>query len=219
VVIDSGADTDEIDLLVADNDLELRYVLCTHHHYDHVANNQHYRQQHRCQVCSHRNESNLIDGEVVGLEDNQVLKVGDIEIQCLHVPGHTSGQLAFLVNERKLFTGDTLFAGSVGGTKGPDHTSFSDLRHSILEIICSLPPSTEIFPGHMEPSTIGYELQNNPFLRAWQGIDKPALRDCTVDGEPYKLLLRAADYDGGTKCWVQASNGTMDVIAGSKVID
>jgi hydroxyacylglutathione hydrolase len=57
------------------------------------------------------------------------------------VPGHTLGQLSFVVDEERVFTGDTLFRGSIGGTRGKGHTSFADLKHSILERLLQLPTS------------------------------------------------------------------------------
>ncbi|MBC8369115.1 MAG: MBL fold metallo-hydrolase [Planctomycetes bacterium] len=218
VLIDSGGPSAEIDGFIADNQLTLRHVLCTHHHYDHVANNDHYYRAYKCDICAHANESNLIDGDVIELNDKQVLNCGGLEISCLHIPGHTSGQLAFYINQQALFTGDTLFAGSVGGTMGPDNTSFEQLQHSILEVLFSLPPQTIVYPGHMQATTLGDEFENNPFVRVWRGLEKCLAQDCTVNGRHSKLLLRAADYDGGTKCWVQDENGLMNIVAGSQVI-
>lgn len=217
VLIDSGGPSAEIDAFISAHNLSLRHVLCTHHHYDHVANNAHYRQVHDCQICAHRNESSLLEGEIVELSDQQLIGCGGLEIRCLHIPGHTSGQLAFQINDQALFTGDTLFAGSVGGTQAPDHTSFDDLQHSIMEVLFALPLSTTIYPGHMQCSTLDDEWQNNPFVRAWRGIDHFSEQDCLVDGKPAKLLLRAVDYDGGTKCWVRSDDNVLNVVAGSTV--
>ena len=61
VLIDSGGPSAEIDAFISEHNLSLRHVLCTHHHYDHVANNAHYRQVHDCQICAHRNESSLLE--------------------------------------------------------------------------------------------------------------------------------------------------------------
>ncbi|MFT7517823.1 MAG: hydroxyacylglutathione hydrolase [Myxococcota bacterium] len=218
VLIDSGGPSDEIDRFIEDNRLTLRHVLCTHHHYDHVYNNQHYLDAYHCEVCAHTSEVSLLDGEVSALEDQQIIKCGGLDIQCLHIPGHTSGQLAFYVNQQSLFTGDTLFAGSVGGTTAPDHTTFEQLQHSILEVLLKLPSETEVYPGHMQKTDLGTEFSTNPFIRAWRGVDKVLPQDCLVNGEAATLLLRAADYDNGTKCWVQSANGTQNVVPGSSVV-
>jgi hydroxyacylglutathione hydrolase len=217
ILIDSGGPSSRIDNYLDDNNLTLRHVLCTHHHYDHVENNDHYRQKYCCEVCAHSNEVNLIDGAVSELIHNQILSCGGLEVRCLHIPGHTSGQLAFYVNGEVLFTGDTLFAGSIGGTQGPDHTSFEDLQHSLFEVLFALPDSTVVYPGHMQATTLSEELATNPFVRAFQGKDVVRERDCEVMGIAAKLMLRAADYDGGTKCWVRSTDGIDDIVAGSQV--
>jgi glyoxylase-like metal-dependent hydrolase (beta-lactamase superfamily II) len=64
-------------------------------------------------------------------------------------------QLAFLVDEERVFTGDTLFRGSVGGTRGPGHGTFDELQHSIMDVLMALPKATVVHPGHLEPTTIG----------------------------------------------------------------
>ena len=115
--------------------------------------------------------------------------------------------LAFVVNDERVFTGDTLFRGSVGGTRAPGHTSFEELRHSIMEVLMRLPKRTSVHPGHTEPTTVAEEWDGNPFIRMWRGLDRPVEKRCTALGQPATLLLRARDYDGGTKCWVRFDAG------------
>jgi hypothetical protein len=69
----------------------------------------------------------------------------------------------------------------------------------------------------MQATTLGEELATNPFVRAFQGKDVVRERDCEVMGIAAKLMLRAADYDGGTKCWVRSTDGIDDIVAGSQV--
>ena len=79
---------------------------------------------------------------------------------------------------------------------------------------------TVVHPGHTDPTTIGEEWEHNPFIRVWRGADGEDGRRCTAFGQPATLLLRAEDYDGGTKCWVRfADNGKLDVVPGSQVKD
>ena len=73
---------------------------------------------------------------------------GGLRIRPLHIPGHTIGQLAFLVNDEMVFTGDTLFRRTVGGTRAPGHTTFEDIQHSLLEVLMKLPKETLVYPGH-----------------------------------------------------------------------
>ena len=122
------------------------------------------------------------------------------------------------MNDERVFTGDTLFRESVGGTRAPGHATFEELRHSIMEVLMRLPKDMTVHPGHTEPTTIGEEWERNPFIRAWRGLDAPRETRCTALGLPATLLLRAKDYDGGTKCWVRFDEGNrLDVVPGSRV--
>jgi hydroxyacylglutathione hydrolase len=217
VVIDTGAPMDDILARVEELRLTVTHVLCTHHHYDHVAHNDDYRSRFDCPVCGHGAERDLFGGLDVELADGEEVRSGELTIRALHVPGHTVGQLAFLVDERELFTGDTLFRGSVGGTRGPGHAVYDDLVTSILDVLLALPRETVVRPGHMEESSVGRELSENPFVRFWRGLDVPSPVGCTALGEPATLLCEARDYDGGTKCVVRFADGRLDVVPGSRV--
>ena len=218
VLIDTGGPMGPIVKAIEEHRLTLTHVLCTHHHIDHVQNNDEYRSRYGCPVCGHTKENELFGGLDVELGDGDELVSGDLHIRALHTPGHTLGMLAFLVNEQRVFTGDTLFRRTVGGTRGPGHTDFDDLRHSIMDVLMKLPRETRVHPGHTDPTTIDEEWEHNPFIRLWRGLDEPANRRCTAFGEPALLLLEARDYDGGTKCWVRFDDGDrLDVVPGSRV--
>lgn len=219
VLIDTGGPTEPILARINELDLTITHALCTHHHIDHVANNDLYRDQLACKVCGHTDEADLFGDLDQTLTGDQELSSGKLRIRALHIPGHTLGQLAFLVNEERVFTGDTLFAGSVGGTRGPGHTTFEDLHQSIMEVLLKLPPETEVHPGHTVPTTVAKEWETNPFVRLWRGLDAPGTTRCTVFGHPGTLLLRAPDYDGGTKCWVRFDDGSEAVVGGSMTKD
>ncbi len=193
-------------------------MLCTHHHLDHVQFNQEYQERFGCPICGHAAEEELFGGLDQRLQHDEELVTGALHIRALHIPGHTLGQLAFLVNEERVFTGDTLFRRSVGGTRAPGHGSFAQIQHSLMEVLMKLPKETVVHPGHTEPSSIGEEWEENPFIRMWRGLDQPLAQDCSVFGEPATLLLEAVDYDGGSKCWVQFKESQeMDLVPGSKV--
>lgn len=218
VLVDTGGPFEPLRRIIEESKLELTHVLCTHHHYDHVAHNQDYRALSGCAVCGHASERELFPGGLdVELADGDELVSGDLHVRALHLPGHTRGQLGFLVNERAVFTGDTMFRGSVGGTRGPAHTTFEDLRTSIMEGLMSLPMQTDVYPGHMECTTIEREWNENPFVRAWRGVDPTSSAACRAFDRPAELLLSARDYDGGTKCWVRFDDGTLDLVPGSRV--
>jgi len=218
VLIDTGGPMEPLVRRIEELRVTLTHVLCTHHHIDHVQHNDAWRSRFDCPVCGHASERQLFGGLDVELADGDELVSGGLHIRALHTPGHTRGMLAFLVNERCVFTGDTLFRGTVGGTRAPGHTTFDDLRRSIMEVLMRLPPSTTVHPGHTDPTTIGEEWERNPFIRLWRGVERPTERPCLAFGQPATLLLRARDYDGGSKCWVRFDEGNaLEVVPGSQV--
>ena len=91
------------------------------------------------------------------------VRAGDLVLRVIHTPGHTLGSACFLLEGGKLFSGDTLFRGSIGRTD-IGGTSPEELVRSIEERLCGLGDATEVFPGHGEPTTIGIEKATNPFL-------------------------------------------------------
>jgi glyoxylase-like metal-dependent hydrolase (beta-lactamase superfamily II) len=220
VLVDTGGPAEPIVERVDALGLRVTHVLCTHHHHDHVAHNDAYRRRWGCLVAAHPAEAERLSGVDRLLEDGDVIETGGLRIRALHVPGHTAGQLAFVANEERVLTGDTLFRGSVGGTRAPGHTTFEDLRRSIMDVLMALPHDLVVHPGHMEESTIGREWEENPFVRAWRGLDVAEARPCLAFGRKARLLLRSPDYDGGTKCWVRFDDGDrLDVVPGSQVRD
>ena len=96
------------------------------------------------------------------VSDGETIQVGNMELRFLHTPGHTSGGISILVGD-VLFSGDTLFAQSIGRTDFPG-SSFADIKASIRDKLYTLPGDTQVYPGHMGPTTIGFEKENNPFV-------------------------------------------------------
>jgi glyoxylase-like metal-dependent hydrolase (beta-lactamase superfamily II) len=218
VLIDTGGPMGPIVEAIEENRLTVSHVLCTHHHIDHVQHNAEYKKKFGCPICGHRLEYELFQGLDVQLSDGDELVSGGLHVRALHTPGHTKGMLAFLINDERLFTGDTLFRRTVGGTRAPAHTDFEDLRHSIMDVLMKFPKETRILPGHTDPTTVAEEWEENPFIRLWRGVDEPNERRCKAFGEPATLLLEARDYDGGTKCWVRFDEGNkLDIVPGSRV--
>ncbi len=219
VVVDTGGPTDAIFETIRQQRLTLTHVLCTHHHVDHVVHNADYKEKFDCPVCGHASEKSLFGELDLELEHDQEIAVGDLRIRALHIPGHTLGQLAFLVNDEHVFTGDTLFQGSIGGTRGPGHTNYEDIHTSIMDVLMKLPPETRVYPGHVDETTVAREWEDNPFIRMWRGVDSQGEQDCTAFKQPATLILRAPDYDGGTKCQVRfKETGELDIVPGSQVV-
>jgi glyoxylase-like metal-dependent hydrolase (beta-lactamase superfamily II) len=194
------------------------HVLLTHHHHDHVAElGQLTERWPGLRVLIHEAERELVDGATGTMAPDEALDVDGLAITPLHTPGHTAGMLSLLV-EGNVFTGDTLFKGSVGGVRAPGSTSYADLRASIMDTLLELPPETVIRPGHTEPTTVADEREANAFVRVWRGLDPEGDEPCTALGEPATLVLWGDDYDGGHKAWIRwDENGADDIVGGSQV--
>ena len=151
------------------------------------------------------------------IEPGETLEVGALHVETLHTPGHTAGMLNFVIDGGEVFTGDTLFKGSVGGVRAPGSTTFEDLRASIMDVLMKLPHEMVVRPGHTDPTTIGDEWENNAFVRVWRGLDEEGTEACKVEGQEATLILWAPDYDGGNKAWVRWPDGSDDIVPGSRV--
>jgi hydroxyacylglutathione hydrolase len=222
-------------------ELEPTHVLLTHHHFDHVSDVDELRERWPgLEVLISERERELLDasapadgtaspGAAMGsVEAGETLRFGALEVRPLHTPGHTGGMLSFLVRAsspegesspdgRAVFTGDTLFKDSVGGVRAPGHTTYADLRDSIMGTLMELPPDTIVYPGHAERTSVAREWEENAFIRVWRGLDGEGSQACTALGEPATLVLLGADYDGGTKAWVRWRDGSDDIVPGSRV--
>lgn len=245
VLIDSGGPADAICARLKECGAELRQVICTHRHPDHIGGNDFYRREYGAEILGPELEREVIGSLDQGLHGGEEWTVGSIRIRILAVPGHTAGHLAVLVDQPELadhpltdeqcnppalhlFCGDVLFRGSVGGTVGVGASGYEDLRNSIMKVLMALPQQTQVHPGHMQSTTVGREWEHNPIVGYWRSetesqipsatavLDPP--QPCTVFDRNAVLLLEAKDYDGGTKCLIRRDDGTMDVVPGSKVL-
>jgi hydroxyacylglutathione hydrolase len=218
VIIDSGAPPEPLLEAIDRHGVTVEKLLLTHHHHDHVAENSVYKERFGVEILAHPLEAeNLMDVDRA-IEPGEVIAVGGLSIDGLHTPGHTAGMLSFRVNDGDVFTGDTLFKGSVGGVRAPGSTSFEDLRQSIMGVLMRLPPETRLHPGHTDPTTVGDEWEQNAFIRVWRGLDEESSDRCRVGEEEATLVLFAPDYDGGHKAWVRwDETGRDDIVPGSMV--
>ena len=222
VLIDAGGPLDRLYACADRERLTMTHILITHHHWDHVAELANARERFdSAAVLAHPFEADklreLLHQDADTIEPSGTVRTGGLEIEALHTPGHTAGMLGFMVEGVGVFTGDTLFKGSVGGVRAPGHTTIDDLRKSIMDVLMKLPGETAVLPGHSEPTTIADEWENNSFVRLWRGLDEEDGRACTALGEPATLVLLGDDYDGGHKAWVRWPDGRDDIVPGSQV--
>lgn len=180
MVIDPGGDPDRIAHRLEELDLHLKLVVITHAHWDHVNGAGPLAQQFDVPVVMHPADATLLNSvpEVTrdrtgslapeppsvdrALADGDELIVEDDVFTVLHTPGHTPGSICIYRNG-VLFSGDTLMAGWVGRTDRPGGDQDA-IRSSLWERILRLPDDTVVYAGHLEPTSIGVERRDNPYL-------------------------------------------------------
>ncbi len=153
--------------ILRDGNYGLQYILVTHKHPDHCdATADVAAAFPQAQIVMHKADVRAIGplaARALAITDGHDLPFGDnVRIRMLHTPGHTDGSSSFIFKST-VFTGDTLFAGSVGGAYG-DESTYEDILNSVRTKLFALPDDTVIMPGHGPPSTIREEKQHNPFF-------------------------------------------------------
>ena len=175
VVIDPGGDVDDILKAIHTMEANVKYILLTHGHLDHTSGVDELKTITKAVVCMSKEDDDLITkGEhlfgplIEGgadklLKQDDIIKISSIEVKCIYTPGHTPGGMCFLI-KNCVFTGDTLFAGSIGRT---DFTGgdYDTIITSIKSKLLVLPEDTIVYPGHGPCSTINNERLKNPFLQ------------------------------------------------------
>ena len=209
-LVDAGGPMAPLFAAAERHDIDVTHLLLTHHHHDHVcALDEVTARYPDITVLAHPDEP-------VEAHDFEPLTIGGLDVDALHTPGHTKGMLNFTVPGH-VFTGDTLFKGSIGGVRAQLSTSYDDIRASIMDKLMQLDHATAVHPGHTEPTTIGEEWEHNAFIRVWRGLDREGDEQVMVMGEPATLVVWGDDYDGGHKAWVRWADGRDDIVPGSRV--
>ena len=152
-VVDPGESIPIINF-VENNNIKLKYILNTHHHYDHIGGNLELKEKYGSKIVAFKDDKSRIPEIDVLVQNNQIWKADNFEAKIYHTPGHTSGHIAFyFFNEKKIFTGDTLFSLGCGRIfEGTYKEMFNSLNK-----IKKLPKETKIYCGHE------YTLQNSNF--------------------------------------------------------
>ena len=192
VVIDPGflgsAETDELDAFLAENRLQLRAVLLTHAHFDHIYGVRHCVDRHGTPVYLHPDEAVVLQGAsllagdcrmsvpdtdwpFLPVKDGDVLRFGALSFRVISTPGHSPGSVCYYCEDGKhLFSGDTLFAGTIGNTQ-LRWGDYDRLIVSVMDKLMGLDGDVTVYPGHGGGTTIGYERTHNPFLQPFNEKD------------------------------------------------
>lgn len=185
VVIDPGDDAEEILKIIRNENLKVRYIVNTHAHFDHVGANSRLKQETGAEVLMHEADAAMLadaaDQAIIFgsritqppqpdryVQDGDEISAGEVKLRILHTPGHSRGGIC-LLGDGMVFTGDSLFAGSIGRTdfEGGDLMS---LIGAIKTKLLTLPDDTIVYPGHGPETTIGDEKRDNPFLNEESGF-------------------------------------------------
>jgi hydroxyacylglutathione hydrolase len=179
VVIDPGDEANRILSGLQKKALQLKYIINTHGHFDHVGGNKALKEKTEAPILIHRAEApmlaHLADSAAVWgmhienspapdrlLEDGDRITFGEITLEVIHTPGHSPGGIS-LYTPKDLFVGDTLFAGSIGRTDFPGG-DYDTLIASVRNRLFVLGDDVRVFPGHGPDTTIGTEKKYNPFF-------------------------------------------------------
>lgn len=186
VIIDPGCyEQDEKEALgkfIADHDLTIKYLLLTHAHLDHVFGLAYVKRKFGVKAYLHERDTVIYNdvptrcvlyglrgyepGEIDAfLKEGDRFRFGNTALDVIFVPGHAPGHVAFVNHaDHYVIGGDVLFRGSIGRTDFP-YCNHADLLNSIRTQFFTLPDDYVVYPGHMEPTTIGQEKRTNPFVK------------------------------------------------------
>lgn len=163
VLIDCTENSKAIDKALQEYGAELKYILLTHGHFDHVLGVNGFKKKYNCKVLVHKADEFMLNSTPDEyINENDVIKFGENEIKVIHTPGHTQGGVCYLIGD-KVFTGDTLFFETVGRTDLAGG-NFEQLKSNIQEKLFTLNDNIKVYPGHGPLSTIEHERDNNQFL-------------------------------------------------------
>ena len=194
ICIDPGEQADDVIHMADEMGVTIKLIANSHAHLDHILGVRGIQAKTGAKFVLHRDDLELSRAAVehakrFGLEadpvpdpdhfvdDGEQVQVEGISLQAIHTPGHTAGSVCYYTDE-VLFSGDTLFRGSIGRTDLPGG-SYEQEMASIVDRLLALPETTAVLPGHMQETTIGFEREANPFIRQ-------------------ELIQRAADRTGSS---------------------
>jgi hydroxyacylglutathione hydrolase len=179
-IIDPGGNGKQILAYIQSNQLDVSYIILTHPHGDHIGAIPQIKNQINVPILLHGDDESMLENAHINLSsmmgqssialkperllnDGETIELGDLRLNIIHTPGHTPGGICIKVKD-VLFTGDTLFANSIGRTDFPGG-SYQQIIDSIKKKLLIFDDETKILPGHGPMSTIGAEKRYNPFIK------------------------------------------------------
>lgn len=148
IILDPSWNLDEIQKVITRYDLKVKYIVNTHHHFDHTLGNEAMAKETEAKILQH--ESSTLKHDIT-LVDEQKIKFGNSQLTVFHTPGHSKDSIC-LVGDGKIFSGDTLFVGNCGRVDLPGGSA-QELYHSLFDILYKMDESLVLYPGHNYGST------------------------------------------------------------------
>lgn len=176
---DEPSEAEKIFTYITENSLKLKLVVNTHGHPDHTCGNRIVKEKFNLPILIHEKDAYMLgeNSKKIAiffgfnsfsppadllLHDGDLVRFGKTRLKVIHTPGHTLGGIS-LLGEKEVFTGDTLFAGSIGRVDFPE-SSETDMKNSLIKLM-HLSDGFVVYPGHGPKTTIGEEKRSNPFLQ------------------------------------------------------
>ena len=164
IIIDPSWNLMELELIIKENNLKIKYIVNTHYHDDHTRGNEEMIASTKAPIVQH--ELSTLKNDIT-VKDGDFIEFGNSKLKVLHTPGHSPDSVC-LVGDGKIFSGDTLFVGNCGRIDLPGGNA-SELYHSLFDVLHSLDDNLVMYPGHnygsTETSTIGKEKMTNMIMQ------------------------------------------------------
>ncbi|MBA4438174.1 MAG: MBL fold metallo-hydrolase [Nitrosopumilaceae archaeon] len=164
IIVDPSWNLMELELIIKENNLKIKYIVNTHYHDDHTRGNEDMVASTKAPIIQH--ESSTLKNDIT-VKDGDFIEFGNSKLKVLHTPGHSTDSIC-LVGDGKIFSGDTLFVGNCGRIDLPGGSA-SELYHSLFDVLYSLDDNLVLYPGHnygpTETSTIGKEKMTNMIMQ------------------------------------------------------
>ncbi|MFB5635023.1 MAG: MBL fold metallo-hydrolase [Nitrosopumilus sp.] len=164
IIIDPSWDLIELEMIIKKNNLKIKYIVNTHHHFDHTLGNEAMAESTKAPIIQHENSELKHD---ISVKDGDFIEFGNSKLKVLHTPGHSQDSIC-LIGDGKIFSGDTLFVGNCGRIDLPGGSA-KDLYHSLFDILYNLDENLVMYSGHnygtSEISTLGQEKITNHVMQ------------------------------------------------------